>query len=69
MTMEEERRVRREVQKRTRKTSEMGANIWSNYHVRTLNVSNKMRYRIIKSMHIGIELHYDHRRACDRDAT
>ena len=35
----------------------------------TSNASDKLRYRIIKSMHVGVELLYDHRRARDRGAT
>ena len=36
--------------------------------MRTLNVSDEMRYRIIKSMHIGVKLLYDHDGTNDRDA-
>ena len=35
----------------------------------TLNMSDEMRYRVIKSMHIGVKLLYDHRGTSDRDAT
>ena len=43
--------------------------IRSNYNAYTPNASDKMRYRVIESMHIGVKLMYDHGRACDRAAT
>ena len=35
--------------------------------MRTLNVSDKMRYGVIKSMHIGVKLLYDHGGIADQD--
>ena len=34
----------------------LGYNIWNDYDARTSNVSDKERYWIIKSMHVGVEL-------------
>ena len=35
----------------------------------TLNTSDKMRYRVIESMHIGVELLYHREGMSDRDVT
>ena len=35
----------------------------------TLNASDEMRYKVIKSVHIGVELLYDHGGTSDRNAT
>ena len=37
--------------------------------MRTLNASDEMRYRVIKSMHIGLKLLYDHGGTTDRGVT
>ena len=42
---------------------------WSNYYVHTTNAREEMRYRSIKSMHIGVKLLYDHRGTSDWDVT
>ena len=43
--------------------------IQSDYNMRTSNPNDKMRYRIVKSVHVGVKLLYDHRKTSDRDAT
>ena len=37
--------------------------------MRTSNASDKMRYKVIKSVHIEVELLYDHGGTSDWDAT
>ena len=37
--------------------------------MRISNVSGEMRYKIIKSVHVGVKLLYDHEGTSDRDAT
>ena len=44
-------------------------NTWRNYHAYTQNASDKLGYKVIKSVHIGVELLYDHGRARERGAT
>ena len=43
-------------------------NIRSNYQAYTPNMTDKLEYRIIKSVHIGVKLLYDHGRARGQDA-
>ena len=43
--------------------------IRSDYNTRTSNRSEEMRYKIIKSVHVGVKIMYDHRGTSDRDAT
>ena len=42
--------------------------IWSEYNAYTSNASDEMRYKVIKFMHIGVKLLYDHGRKSDQDA-
>ena len=44
----------------------LGYKIWSE---RTSNASDKMRYRVIESMHIRVELLYDHEGTSDWEVT
>ena len=44
-------------------------NIRSNYDARTSNTGDKIRYKIVKYVHIGVKLLYDHERTSDRDDT
>ena len=43
--------------------------ILSDYNVCTLNVSKEMSYKIVKSVHVGVKLLYDHGGTSDQDAT
>ena len=47
----------------------LGYKIWSDYNARTSNASDKMRYRVIESMHIRVELLYDHEGTSDWEVT
>ena len=47
----------------------LGYNIRSDHNVRTSNMSRKLRYWRIKSVHIRVKLLYDHEKASDRGAT
>ena len=42
---------------------------WSDYYTDTSNRSDETRYGIIKYMHIGVKLLYDHGRTTDWDLT
>ena len=50
-------------------TEHIGYNIWCYHNVRTSNTSNRERYLIIKSMHVGVELLDQHGWTSDRDVT
>ena len=39
------------------------------YNMYTLNISEKIRYGIIKSVHIGVKLLYDHEGTTNQDIT
>ena len=43
--------------------------IQSDYNAHTSNASDKLQYRIIKFVHIGVKLLYDHETTSDWDAT
>ena len=43
--------------------------IWSNYNAYTPNASDQLEYRVIKSVHVGVKLMYDHGRSRNRDVT
>ena len=47
----------------------LGYKIRSDYNAHTSNASEKMRYRIVEFVHVGVKLRYDHGRIGDHDAT